>query len=100
MAKGEVCKTFIQRFEPARRLMKYCVYVLLSENDQKRYVGFTKDLNSRISEHSRGLVKSTKNRRPLKLIHFEEFELKSAAMKRERFLKSGQGRDFLSKLEV
>ena len=80
--------------------MKYCVYVLLSEKDKKRYIGFTKDISGRISEHNRGLVESTVHRRPLKLVYFEEFEIKAEAMKREKFFKTGQGRDFLSKLEV
>jgi putative endonuclease len=53
----------------------------------------------RIYEHNDGFVKSTKNRKPLELIYFEEFQLKSEAMKREKFFKSGLGRSFLAKIE-
>ena len=70
----------------------YFVYILLSEKDSKRYIGCTKNLNRRIIEHNSGLVKSTKNRRPFKLIYFEEFENKSDAMKREKEIKAKKGK--------
>ena len=73
----------------------YYVYILISERDQKRYIGFTQDLERRIVEHNTGLVKSTKNRIPLKVIYFERFENKAEAMNREKFFKSGKGREFL-----
>jgi len=76
----------------------YYVYILLSERDQKRYMGFTQDLERRIVEHNSGLVKSTKNRIPLKLIYFERFENKVEAMNREKFFKSGKGREFLNNI--
>jgi len=51
----------------------FYVYVLMSQKDRKRYIGQTMDLNQRLSEHNMGLVKSTKSRRPLKLVYFEEY---------------------------
>ena len=42
----------------------------------------TSDLNRRLNEHNSGKVKSTKNRRPMKLIYTEEFDSKEDAMKR------------------
>jgi putative endonuclease len=75
--------------------MKYIVYILKSGRDQKRYIGVTKDLRRRLQEHNSGLVKSTKNRRPFELIHREEFSTKSEALKREKYYKSGQGRQYL-----
>ncbi len=68
----------------------YYVYILLSEKDNKRYFGFTENIERRLLEHYAGLVKSTKNRRPLKLIHLEEFISKSDAMKSEIELKKGK----------
>jgi len=59
----------------------YYVYILLSEKDYKRYIGFTENLQRRLSEHNSGFVRSTKTRRPLKLIHYEEYETKEEAMK-------------------
>ena len=66
----------------------YFVYILLSEKDNKRYIGCTENLDRRLSEHNSGLVKSTNNRRPLKLIHFEKYISKSDAMKREKKIKA------------
>jgi putative endonuclease len=76
----------------------YYLYILLSEKDNKRYVGFSENLKRRINEHNSGSVKSTKNRRPLKLIYFEEYESKGDAIKREKFFKSGLGRSFLKSI--
>jgi putative endonuclease len=73
----------------------YTVYVLHSDKDCKRYIGVTSDISRRIIEHNLGLVKSTKNRRPLVLIYKELFSNKSEAMKREKFFKTGKGREYL-----
>ena len=70
----------------------YFVYILLSEKDNKRYIGFTDDIDRRLIEHNTGKVKSTKNRRPLKLIYLEQFENKSVAMKREKEIKNQKGK--------
>lgn len=75
--------------------MKYYVYVLFSEKDKKFYIGFSADLKNRFTEHIRGEVRSTKNRRPLILIHYEYFINKADAKAREVFLKSGFGRNQL-----
>ena len=76
---------------------KYYVYMLLSLYDNKLYTGFTTDLRNRLSQHSRGEVISTKNRRPLKLIHYEYFINEKDARSREVFLKSGFGRGQIMK---
>jgi len=74
---------------------RYYVYTFLSLRDNKFYTGFSMDLKRRFSEHVRGEVKSTINRRPLKLIHYECFINEVDAKAREVFLKSGFGRDQL-----
>jgi putative endonuclease len=76
---------------------RYYVYILFSLKDKRFYTGFTKDLKDRLSRHARGEVKSTKNRRSLKLIHYEYFVNEQDAKAREVFLKSGFGRDQLKK---
>ena len=76
----------------------YIVYVLKSERDLKRYIGVTNNLEERFFEHQGGMVKSTKNRRPLKIVYTEEFDNKSDALAREKFFKSGQGREYLKKV--
>ena len=74
---------------------KFFTYVLKSERDGHLYVGLTSDLRRRIEEHNKGKVRSTKSRKPLKLVYYEEYEDKTSGRKREMFLKSGQGRLYL-----
>ena len=77
----------------------FWVYVLRSLKTRKRYVGYTsKDPVLRLSEHNAGMTKSTSKQRPFELIHREFFEQKTEVIKRERFLKSGQGRKFLDQI--
>jgi putative endonuclease len=74
----------------------FSVYILHSQKDNKRYIGYTQNLERRLNENNNGICKSTKNRRPLKLVHTESFKTKSEAMQRERFFKTGKGREFLN----
>lgn len=71
---------------------KFYVYILLSLKDKKLYIGLTSDLKKRLSEHAKGEVLSTKNRRPFRMIHYEYFIDIGDAKQREEFLKSGYGR--------
>jgi putative endonuclease len=75
--------------------MFYYVYVLISLKDEKLYIGKTKDLKKRIAYHNKGLVKATKNRKPLKLVYYEAFTNKEKWHKQELFYKSGIGREAL-----
>ena len=79
--------------------MIYYVYVLLSDKDNKYYIGVSADLRRRISEHKNGFVKSTRNRRPFRLILKEGFGYKTEALRRERFLKSVAGRKYIAKVK-
>ena len=69
----------------------YYVYILQSLKDGRYYYGCTANLPQRIKAHNQGRVRSTKHRRPLKLIYFETFESKTEALRRERFFKSKAG---------
>lgn len=46
----------------------FYVYLLKSLKDSSLYIGFSPDLRMRMEKHSQGLVRSTKNLRPLDLI--------------------------------
>jgi len=70
----------------------YYVYILLSLKDKKFYIGSTSNLKQRKIDHDAGNVDSTRNRRPLKLLCYECYLTRSEAMKRERYLKSSDGR--------
>ncbi len=78
-------------------MQTYFTYVLLSKKDGHFYIGITSSLQRRVNEHNRGKVKSTRARRPFRLAYCEEYQDKTAARKREIFLKSGQGRFFYRK---
>jgi len=78
----------------------YYVYVLKSLKDQKIYTGYSSDLKRRFLQHQSGLVKSTKNRRPIKLIYYEAFLDKKDAQNRERYLKSGGKAKIGLKLQI
>lgn len=79
-------------------MKKSFVYILLSHKDKKTYVGSTIDLDNRIIEHSKGLVLSTKNRRPLELIYEEGFNTIEEARAKEKFYKTSYGRRKLRKI--
>jgi putative endonuclease len=65
----------------------YYVYVLKSTVEEKLYIGSTDDLRRRCSEHNRGLVRSTKGRRPFELRYYESYFCESDARTREFGLK-------------
>jgi putative endonuclease len=73
----------------------YYTYILKSEKDGNFYTGYTKDLNIRLLEHNDGKVVSTKERRPLKLIYWEGCLNQQDATRREKYLKSGNGKIYL-----
>ena len=75
--------------------MMYYTYVLQSEKDKKFYTGFTKNLKSRFDRHNRGLVESTKNRRPWKLIYYEACLNQDDATHREKYFKTMYGKKFI-----
>jgi putative endonuclease len=76
----------------------YYTYILLSEKDHERYAGSTNNLSRRLDEHNQGKVQSTKNRRPLKLIYFEEYQTEKEARCREKYFKTHKGYNELKKI--
>jgi putative endonuclease len=78
----------------------YTVYVLKSEVDGRLYKGFTSNIVSRVKEHNRGKQKSTSGYKPWKLVYSEEVSSRHEARDREKFLKSGIGREFLNNIMV
>jgi len=75
----------------------FYTYILQSQKDGKNYIGFTKNLKLRFEQHQKGLVESTKNRRPLKLIYYEACLIQGDATKREKYFKTHYGKMFLKK---
>ncbi|HZJ34965.1 MAG TPA: GIY-YIG nuclease family protein [Candidatus Angelobacter sp.] len=77
--------------------MQY-VYILKSKKDNNLYVGCTKNMKDRIALHNSGQVESTRGRRPMELIHYEAFLSTKDAFVREKWLKTGWGKNHLEKM--
>jgi putative endonuclease len=74
----------------------YFVYVL--RNRQGRiYIGFTIDLERRLSQHQKGERGWTRDKGPWELAQFETFDNRSDAIRRERNLKRGRTNQELRK---
>lgn len=69
----------------------FYVYILKSVRDERLYIGYSTDLKRRIEEHGEGHNKSTKYRRPLKLIYYEAYASQADAEQREFKLKHSAG---------
>ncbi len=54
----------------------YYTYVLQSTKDNDFYTGFTKNLKLRFEQHNKGIVESTKDRTPVRLIYYEACPVK------------------------
>ncbi len=63
------------------------LYVLKSLNFNRHYIGSASNVNSRLAKHNSGSVTSTKSYRPWKVVHTEIYPDRTAAIKRELFLK-------------
>jgi putative endonuclease len=80
--------------------MEYIVYILFSEKHNKTYVGFTSSLIERFKSHNELATKGyTIKYRPWMVIHIEVYQSKNEAIIREKWFKSGVGRDHISKLK-
>ena len=78
----------------------FYVYALRSLTHGSRYIGSADNSEKRLAEHNAGKCRHTRGRRPWVLIHLEQFTSRSEAMKRERFLKSGQGGKLLDDMDL
>ncbi len=71
-------------------------YVLQSQKDGSKYVGFTeRSPSDRLIDHNQSKVKSTKNKQPWNLIYYEGYIDKKDALSREKFLKGGSGNRYI-----
>ena len=74
--------------------MVYFIYALRFD-DGRIYVGMTNNLSRRVAEHKRGKTKSTKNREKFKVICIETYLDRLKAHTREKYWKSGYGKERL-----
>ncbi|WP_435641667.1 GIY-YIG nuclease family protein [Micavibrio aeruginosavorus] len=76
----------------------YYVYLIQSINSpEQRYIGYTKDLQSRMRAHNAGESSHTAKFCPWELVVYHAFKDKDAAQKFEHYLKTGSGQAFANK---
>jgi putative endonuclease len=76
---------------PPRRF----VYILKSlSTPTEYYVGVTSDMQARLLTHNAGLSRHTSKHRPWRTLVVIEFDEEEPALKFERYLKTGSGREF------
>ncbi|MHB8392198.1 MAG: GIY-YIG nuclease family protein [Acidobacteriaceae bacterium] len=74
------------------------VYVLYNRTTNRYYTGATSNLGRRLSEHNSDQSIATKHRGPWELVYEEEHATVAEALQRERYLKTGKGREERTRL--
>ena len=92
LCSGSSVRKDVQTLFLFRMLYIYAIYSL-SRN--YIYVGLTDDMERRFAEHQSGKNKTTKPYRPYDILLVEEYSSRVEARKREVYLKSGTGKEFL-----
>ncbi|MGQ9643826.1 MAG: GIY-YIG nuclease family protein [Ignavibacterium sp.] len=74
------------------------VYALKSKTRNYIYVGMTANIKDRMHRHNSGYEKTTRSYRPFELIYLEAFDNRKQAREKEKYLKSGSGKEYLKKI--
>jgi putative endonuclease len=85
---------------PAGRQARYTsdmftVYVLSSAQRNYLYVGLSNNIDRRVEEHQKGKERTTRAYRPFELVYTEKFLTRQEARDKEKYLKSGSGKEWL-----
>ena len=72
-------------------------YILKSSKDRRFFYGSTRNLETRLKDHNKGKVSSTRRRRPLILHYSERCDNVQDARRRVLFFKSKKGFIWLKK---
>jgi putative endonuclease len=76
----------------------YYTYAISSINRNYIYVGISDNVDRRVKVHNKGYNKTTKSYCPFNVILVEEYDTRMEARNREKYLKSGCGKEFLKVL--
>ncbi len=71
------------------------VYALQSIQKTYIYVGLTQNVQERFKRHQNGREKTTRSYRPFRIIFTEEYATREEARIREKYLKSGYGKEWI-----
>jgi putative endonuclease len=74
------------------------LYIIKSETVGELYVGICKDIENRVREHNKGKNRYTKGLRPWKIVHSEQFPDWQTAREKEKYYKSGSGKERLKEM--
>jgi putative endonuclease len=74
------------------------VYAISSIKSSYIYVGQTNRLARRLLQHNSGKERTTRPHKPFKFIYSESFANRQLAREKEKYLKSGAGKEFLKTL--
>lgn len=75
----------------------YFLYIL-KNNSGILYKGITNDTNRRLIEHNNDECVGTRGKGPWRLVYFEKHSNRDKARKREKFFKTGEGRELLHQI--
>jgi putative endonuclease len=75
----------------------YHVYIIQSKKDDSWYYGFSENPKKRLNFHNNGKSSYTKGKLPWELIFCRKFELKSEALKFERYLKKTKNKKYIKR---
>ena len=76
----------------------YHVYAIKSLTLNYIYVGISRDPDERLKQHNNGYEKTTKPYRPFVIVLREEYPNRVEARKREKFLKTGAGKEYIRRI--
>ena len=80
-------RRYLLLFTLAPLFNMHYLYLLKSVATEEIYIGSTNDLRKRFRLHNEGRCRSTKSKRPWKLIYYEAYGIEKLARLREKRLK-------------
>ncbi|MEK7065812.1 MAG: GIY-YIG nuclease family protein [Patescibacteria group bacterium] len=80
-------------------MVMYYVYAISSRKKSYIYVGISDNPERRVEQHNRGYNKTTRPYLPFVIILVDRFNTRKEAREREKYLKSGVGKEYLKTLE-
>jgi putative endonuclease len=79
--------------------MQYFVYIISSINRNYIYIGISDNPERRIAQHNLGYNRTTKPYSPFQVVKIEKFNNRAEARKREKYLKSGCGKELIKQIQ-
>ena len=80
--------------------MKYTVYIIYSQSKDRYYIGYSHNLEVRLSKHNSGATPSTRPGIPWMIVYKEECVDKTAAIRREKTIKKMKSRKYIERLII